>query len=382
MQEKIFGKKSTGVVYILCVAALLLSFAGSFAAYFFLQKGSLLLLIEFAAFILLEIALMSLPVFVQKKFMLYIPPSVEIGICVYSVLFFFSRSIYLPKTNFFASLLPPIGGFVLAMTIFCIVRSLADHRGEKTGRQFSPLFICITTFAISAFCVLIFNLFLCLFAWFSSRMPEGEFLWFLTFSLLHWIGIAIFCVIGFLSMHSQNHDAFRIFSFKNLNPQNLGQPSMHSKTQSTVIRNLREDTTNYKDVFHTVKAKFFFLRILYLGIYAGYLVFAGFAFIKLGTLGLLIIGSLLAGFLLISLVYVYEYFLYTRSVPNQRLRKLKIAKTAVRVYTLLLLFFASVLSDHSRNELSVLISNILFIINFCSFFYNVFGKPKTYPPAK
>ena len=67
MLEKIFGKKSTGVVYILCAAFLLLMLAGSVALYFTREGGSLFTLVGYAAYTAIELVLISLPVFVQKN---------------------------------------------------------------------------------------------------------------------------------------------------------------------------------------------------------------------------------------------------------------------------------------------------------------------------
>ena len=99
MLEKIFGKKSTGVVYILCAAFLLLMLAGSAALYFTREGGSLFTLVGYAAYTAIELVLISLPVFVQKKWRLYIPPAIEIGICLYAVLFLTGSLYYDPKTD-------------------------------------------------------------------------------------------------------------------------------------------------------------------------------------------------------------------------------------------------------------------------------------------
>ena len=123
--EKIFGKKSTGIVYLICTGFLLLSFASAAAVYFLWKKGSFLTLIGFAIFTVFEIVLMSLPVFVQKKFRLYIPPAVEICICLSSVLFLVSR-MYPARTDRISMLVPLFTGFTVAMTVFCILHSLAD----------------------------------------------------------------------------------------------------------------------------------------------------------------------------------------------------------------------------------------------------------------
>ena len=147
MIEKIFGKKSTGIVYLICTGFLLLSFASAAAVYFLWKKGSFLTLIGFAIFTVFEIVLMSLPVFVQKKFRLYIPPAVEICICLSSVLFLVSR-MYPARTDRISMLVPLFTGFTVAMPVFCILHSLADS-GKKYFRKLSSARITIFTFLFS-----------------------------------------------------------------------------------------------------------------------------------------------------------------------------------------------------------------------------------------
>ena len=380
MIEKIFGKKSTGIVYMICTGFLLISFASATAAYFLWKKGSLLTLIGFAVFTVFEIALMSLPVFVQKKFRVYIPPSVEICICLSSVLFLVSR-MYPAKTDRFSMLVPLFTGFTVAMTVFCVLNSLADS-GKKHFRKLSPIRITIFTFLFSFLFILIFNTGLYTIALITRQMPTQGIPFFLTYSTSHLGGILSFCVIGALSLYSSNPEKFRFQSFKNAASAQRNALENNNKTQYAVIRNISSDNTDYKKLLRGVKAKFLFGRIIYLVLYAGYLVYASISFAKWGALGIVIILSFTAGFVLISLVYTYEYHLFRSGSPNQRLRKLKIAKTIVRVYTLLLLLTVSFLSDYKMNEFSILFSNIMALVNLASLFYNLFGKPKTYPEAQ
>ena len=141
MLEKIFGKKSTGVVYILCASFLLLTLAGSVALFFTKEGGSLFTLLGYAAFTAIELTLISFPVFVQKRWRLYIPPAIEIGICLYAVLFLSGNLYYDPNTDVFISLTPFVGGFVFAMTVFSIVYSLGSLRAKrKKQAAFAPAY--------------------------------------------------------------------------------------------------------------------------------------------------------------------------------------------------------------------------------------------------
>ena len=138
MLEKIFGKKSTGIVCIVCAAILLLTYAGAAAAYVFWDKGTLLSLVGFTLYTAFELALVSLPVFVQKKFRLYIPPAVEIGICLYSVLFLLGISLRSAQNSPLFSLTAPVGGFTVAMTVFSVLYTPAAARAQKKGKRRPP----------------------------------------------------------------------------------------------------------------------------------------------------------------------------------------------------------------------------------------------------
>ena len=120
---------------------------------------------------------------------------------------------------------------------------------------------------------------------------------------------------------------------------------MYKRQQYTVIKNISSDGTDYRKLMRRAKANFLFGRILYLAIYAAYLVHTCITFAGRGCLGILIIVCLAAGFVLTALVYIYEFYLFRKGAPNQRLRRLKIAKAAVRVYSLLLIISASFAAD-------------------------------------
>ena len=69
----------------------------------------------------------------------------------------------------------------------------------------------------------------------------------------------------------------------------------------------------------------------------------------------------------------------SRGRRNQRLRKLKIAKAAVRVYSILLSLATVFAADAAFNDLTVITSVGMAVFNLCSLFYNLFGSPRRYP---
>ena len=363
MLEKIFGKKSTGIVCIVCAAILLLTYAGAAAAYVFWDKGTLLSLVGFTLYTAFELVLVSLPVFVQKKFRLYIPPAVEIGICLYSVLFLLGISLRSAQNSPLFSLTAPVGGFTVAMTVFSVLYTPAAARAQKKGKKTPALRLTLLTLGISFFIILLYVLTSWVFALVFAEQPPENIVQFLSYAGSHLGGMLAFCVIGYISARSGKR-RYAVLSFKDAESAERRALENNDKTQYTVIRNIALDTTDYKNLLKNVKTKFLFGRILYLALYAAYLVYAGFSYLRWGTLGIAVIASLSAGFVLISLVYIYEYYLFLHGSPNQRLRKLKIAKTCVRVYTLLLLLTVTYISDYKLNDLSVLLSNIMAVVKW------------------
>ena len=382
MLEKIFGKKSTGVVYIICAGFLLLTLAGSVALYLTEEGGSLLTLVGSAVFTAIELVLISLPVFVQKRWRLYIPPAIEIGICLYAVLFLFGNTYYDPKTNIFVSLTPFIGGFVFATTVFSILYSLSSLRAENKGKRPSPLRVSVLTFFVTELVVALFYLCIYLVGLAVRAVVPADISRFLAYSTAHQGGNFVFCVIGFFTARSRRAERYKIKSFKNAQSAEIAALKAKDKTQYTVIKNISNDDTDYRKLLRRARANFLIGRIVYLAIYAAYLVHTCITFADRGNLGILIIVFLAAGFVLSALVYVYEYYLFRKGAPNQRLRRLKIGKAAVRVYSLLLILTASFAADSGNEPVSSLFSAVMVVFNLCVLFYNLFGKPRKYPSAK
>ena len=382
MLEKIFGKKSTGVVYILCAAFLLLMLAGSAALYFTREGGSLFTLVGYAAYTAIELVLISLPVFVQKKWRLYIPPAIEIGICLYAVLFLTGSLYYDPKTDIQVSVTPFVGGFVFAMTVFSILYSVSSLRAEKKSRRPSPLRVSAMTFFATELLVAVFYLTIYLIGLAVRAVTPGDITEFLAYSTAHQGGNFVFCVIGYFTARSRRAERYKIRSFKDADAAELDALKEKDRTQYTVIKNISEDDTDYRKLMRRAKANFFVGRIVYLAVYAVYLVHTCITFASRGRPGILIIVCLAAGFALTALVYVYEYYLFRKGSPNQRLRRLKIGKAAVRVYSLSLVLATSFAADAGNAPLSSLFSAGMAVFNLCVLFYNLFGKPRKYPSVR
>lgn len=66
MLEKLFGKRSTGIVWIVTASILLLLLAGFVASYLLSETIDLYSLVGYAVFIGFALILITLPAFVQK----------------------------------------------------------------------------------------------------------------------------------------------------------------------------------------------------------------------------------------------------------------------------------------------------------------------------
>ena len=90
MLKKIFGKKSTGIIYIFSASILLLSLAAGVITFVLSYPAfKFYYLVVQAVVTAFSLIAISLPVFVQKRYKFFIPPFIEISLCVYVVLLFF-----------------------------------------------------------------------------------------------------------------------------------------------------------------------------------------------------------------------------------------------------------------------------------------------------
>ena len=100
----------------------------------------------------------SLPVFVQKRYKFFIPPFIEISLCVYVVLLFFLSRFH-TSTVILNSFLPSAGGFILSMVIFSIEYSLFSIRAQRQGKK-KPSFAAAVLTVLSAFVLILFFAFI------------------------------------------------------------------------------------------------------------------------------------------------------------------------------------------------------------------------------
>ena len=376
MLEKIFGKKSTGIVYIVCAAVLLISFGGAAVSYLLIDTYDLYTLIGQAVLTACSLALISAPVIIQKRFRLYIPPLIEISQCACMLLFYGCSLV--PQLAIAAEALPAVGGFVLAMAIFSVLYSLFDHRAVIQKKRTKVWPAALLSFVGSALLILIAAVLM--YAVAAVRDESPEIAYYLTQASYFQGGSALFCLFAFFTVRSRSGQNFRIHSFRNAEEAKRSAEESRNRTQVAVIENITRDKTDYRKLFRSAKAKFFLARILWLAVYAGYLAYASYVFSKLGFWGYAILLALVSAFALMAAVYIYEYRLFRRGELNQRLRAMKIAKAASRIYAMVLIFFAMFYAGYREHELSTFLSVCMSLVNMGSLFYNLFGKkPRKYP---
>lgn len=159
MLEKIFGKKSTGIIYIFSASILLLSLAAGVITFVLSYPAfKLYYLVVQAVVTAFSLIAISLPVFVQKRFKFFIPPFIEISLCVYVVLLFFLSRFH-TSTVILNSFLPSAGGFILSMVIFSIEYSLFSIRAQRQGKK-KPSFAAAVLTVLSAFVLILFFAFI------------------------------------------------------------------------------------------------------------------------------------------------------------------------------------------------------------------------------
>lgn len=180
-------------------------------------------------------------------------------------------------------------------------------------------------------------------------------------------------------MRFSGGERYRIRSFRKADAAKKMARGSGNRSFYTVVDNISGDDTDYRRLYRSAKAKFFLGRIFYLVIYGVYVGFTAYEFSRLPGFGYAVIGGLAAGFVLTAALYVYEYYLFAHAALNQRLRKLKIIRSAVRVYSLALVIAAMVVANFRYNALSALLSVGMIVFNLCVLTYNLFGKPKKYP---
>lgn len=374
MLEKIFGKKSTGIVYIVCASILLVLLAGFVSVYFFSSgRISDMQLLAYVLFTVFELALISVPVFVQKRFKLYIPPAVEIGICLYAAFFCVGHSFYEARTRLIVDLTPAFGGFVIAMTVFCFLNSAAQTYAERKNRRAFPLAVAGGTFVVSAVFLALLGLLACaLSAVFTPGSLPLSALW--PYAASYTGGVWLFCLIGGITLQSHFGKKYRVRSFKNAD----AAAASEDKTFRTVARNMEKDDTDYKKLARSLKARYYAVRIAYIALYGLYVLQTALS-ARGSAFEIALSASQVIGLVFTALLYVYEFLLYRRGERNQRLRRLKIAKAVARVYAIAFSLAAIFIADRASVDLTVVTSVVMAIFNLCSLFYNVFGNPRRYP---
>lgn len=365
---------------------LLFLLAGFLASYFLWKAVDLYSLLGYALFIALALALITLPAVVQKKFKLYIPPFVQTGMCVYAVLYLVNDLLPTPQatdelTLIQVNFLPAIGGFFLCAAIFSVIYSLLRARALRKGKKLAEWAVPLVTFFATTLLLILINMP----SLFITLPPFSHGAHDVTSALVnaagYEFGAVVFCLTGWATMRTGRSEWYTIRSFRNAERAKSEAVQRGNRTLLTVVENMERDRTDYRKILRRTKAQFYLARLIFLIFYAAYLVFSCISFYEMGRLGYAIIIMTAAGFALTTAVYFYEFYLFRRNALNQRLRKLKIVRTAIKLYTFLLTAFATVAANFHYQPVTALVAVGMAVFNLAVLFYNLFGKPRRYPAA-
>ena len=385
MLEKLFGKRSTGIIWLVSAGILLLMLAGFIAAYVLTDNVDLSSLVGYALFIALSLATITLPAFVQKRFRLYIPPFVQSGLCVYAVVYLVGDILPAPQNDgarlVQLNFLPAVGGFFLCAAVLACIYSLLSARAARKMRKLAIWPVPVLSFLITTLLLLIINTPSLVIALPPFSHGEADVAAALVNAAGYEFGALVFCVTAWITMRTGKGDWFTIRSFQSAERTKGEAVRRGDRTLVTVVENLERDDIDYRRLYRGIKRRFFAARVIFLVFYAAYLAFASVAFSRLGGVGYAIIAMTALGFALSAAVYIYEFILFRRGAQGRRLRLLKIARTAVKLYIFLLTMFATVTAGLHSHPVSSLVAVVMAIVNLSVLFYNLFGKPRRYPPA-
>lgn len=370
MLEKLFGRKTTGVVNIICTSLILLA-AVDYVVMYFLGYTSPLDLIGYAFFCATALAILLLPRLLQKKFKLYIPTFVEILLSLFVVAYLLTDLFYEGRTMIFTRFMPGFGGAVIAMTAFSVFYSIMEHRARKKGKKVSAFLVTLTTFAVSGLAALLWHIIQYLVAILIFKHDPTEIMSFIVTSSFYYIGIGVFCVICFIQTKMNTADRYRIKSFKDTGKAKQQALDTGDTGFYKVISNNERDDINYKGLFLSAKSKFLLGKIVYYALYAGYLVSLIVGYYKERLLNLVLIISLVSAFAVSLGVSLYEYRLFKKNTVTSRLFKLKALKSGLRMVSLGLTFAMLFQSDLVYNDLTVLTSIAMVIVNIITFINNL-----------
>ena len=277
--------------------------------------------------------------------------------------------------------LPAVGGFFLCAAIFSVVYSLLRARADRKQRRLAAWTVPLVAFVVTTLLLLLINLP----SLFITLPPFSHGATDLTSALInaagYEFGAVAFCLTGWVTIRTGKSEWYTIRSFRNAERVKSEALRHKNRTLLTVVENMEQDATDYRKIYNRAKRQFYLARLVFLVFYAGYLVSACVGFYAMGGLGYALIAMNAAGFLLTAAVCFYEFFLFRKGTLNQRLRRLKIARTAIKLYTFLLTVTSTVAANANYMTLTALIAVIMAIVNLAVLFNNLFGKPRHYPAA-
>lgn len=383
MIEKLFGRKTTGIVTLICSGLILIAL-GFYVVMYLLGSSSPMDLLGYALFCGTALIIILLPHLLQKRFKFYIPSFIVIMLSVFVVIYLLSDILpNMGNTRAFAGVIPMFGGAAISMIVFSIIVSylyyLFDKRCSK--RSVSAVLTAIVTFALSALIVLIWHLAQYFVAVFFFKQEFGVVIDYLWATMSYYIGISVFCVIGAVQIHLNDAEHFRIKSYKDTAAAKKRALDSGDKGFYKVIRNHEKDETNYRGLFLSAKSKFLLGKIVYYGLYIGYLVHIIIIYYRSDrVLNLALIIAMVAAFVLSVTISIYEYGLFRKKAVSKTLFRLKIIKSSIRLISLGLTVAIMFQADYHYSETTVITSSVMIIVNLVTLINN-FRKDTKYEAA-
>lgn len=366
----LFGRRSTGIVYLVCAGLILAPLAAYIAVYARDRTGSLNGLLGYAFLCAAALAVITVPLLIQKKLRLYIPPFIEIGLCVFCIVYCLSQTAYSIHTDAAHALLPLLGGTAISLSVFSVVYTYLEYRKKGAGKT-SPFAAALLTFGLTEAVILVWHLIEYLvYLFFYRADPSSITDFLLTASGYSGVCLTVAAVCGLL-VRSDNAHALKIKSFRDTDAARQTALDTGDKSFYSVIENTAGDDTDYRDLLGEAKSKYLLGKLVYLALYLTYLVYLIVSYRPDTALALALIVSQAVAFLLTAGTTVYEYRLYRKTRPSRRLRGLKVIKCAVRILSLGLTLCVLFQADFHADELSALTSVIMLVVNTVSLIFNL-----------
>ncbi len=370
--RKYFGTEKRAAIYFGCLSLTALSFL--FLAYkdlFLTDPKNIPDFFTHAIYLLCVALILTLPVFIQKWYRIYIPSFLQIIFSCYFTLRAFVGAFYIPKSGLVLSFLPFAGGLVFSMTLFSVVYSVACYRAEKYHKTPSAFRSAALTALASALFILTGEMLLFLLKSIRGTDFDGYLRDFIFETGGHLGGILVYCSIGWYLVKKDRAEGFMIRTASDIEGAKAYALRAEKHDLYAAIRSDEKYPLQRQSVAAFAKEKYLFIKIVYFLLYAGYAatIFYNFFAHKIFSL---VQPIMLALFLVFSLSSsIYEYKLYKAGGKSRKLYLLKVCKCYFRIVYLGLSLSILFSSDQGGSVVSIVYSIAMSLLNFGLLLYDI-----------